>query len=296
MRHKVVRFLDNPIIRPGMDEAMGTNINGPSLIRVPDWLPKPLGRYYLYFGHHHGAYIRLAYAEQLAGPWTVYGPGTLRLEQTPCLDHIASPDAHVDEANQRIVLYYHGPYDQPSRLPGVFGRRAQLSFAAVSQDGIHFHSQQKVLGESYLRAFDYGGWTYAIAMPGFFYRWKAGFENYESGPRLFTDRMRHSAVQVEGDTLHIYYTNAGDRPESILHTTIDLRPDWLEWQAGEPTLFLQPEAEWEGANLPLEASARGSIDQPARQLRDPCIFEQDGRVYLLYACAGESGIAICEIS
>ena len=34
---KIRRFPDNPIIRPDMDGRMGTNVNGPSLIRVPDW-------------------------------------------------------------------------------------------------------------------------------------------------------------------------------------------------------------------------------------------------------------------
>ena len=27
----------------------GENINGPSLIKVPDWIKSPLARYYLYF-------------------------------------------------------------------------------------------------------------------------------------------------------------------------------------------------------------------------------------------------------
>jgi len=31
------------------------------------------------------------------------------------------------------------------------------------------------------------------------------------------------------------------------------------------------------------------------QLRDPAIFEEDGRVWLLYAIAGESGIALAEL-
>jgi hypothetical protein len=31
-----------------------------------------------------------------------------------------------------------------------------------------------------------------------------------------------------------------------------------------------------------------------RQLRDPAIFEEDGRRYLLYSVAGEQGIAIGE--
>ena len=32
-----------------------------------------------------------------------------------------------------------------------------------------------------------------------------------------------------------------------------------------------------------------------RQLRDPAIFEDQGRIYLLYSVSGESGIAIGEL-
>ena len=62
----VARLSGEPIIRPHMDDRMGSNINGPSLIRVPGWVEKPLGRYYLYFAGHKGAYIRLACADALA--------------------------------------------------------------------------------------------------------------------------------------------------------------------------------------------------------------------------------------
>jgi hypothetical protein len=51
-----------------MDARMGDNVNGPSLIRVPEWVARPLGRYYLYFGHHRGTFIRLATAPSLEGP------------------------------------------------------------------------------------------------------------------------------------------------------------------------------------------------------------------------------------
>jgi hypothetical protein len=43
---------------------MGDNINGPAAIRVPEWIENPLGNYYLYFAHHQGTYIRLAYADR----------------------------------------------------------------------------------------------------------------------------------------------------------------------------------------------------------------------------------------
>jgi len=41
----------------------------------------------------------------------------------------------------------------------------------------------------------------------------------------------------------------------------------------------------------VRSTAYGHVDQ----LRDPAIFEEDGRILLLYAVAGESGIAIAEL-
>ena len=40
---RVERLATNPIIRPNMDARMGDNVNGPSVIRVPGWIPNPLG-------------------------------------------------------------------------------------------------------------------------------------------------------------------------------------------------------------------------------------------------------------
>src|SRR5207302_608173 len=50
----VYRLPGNPIVSPKSDASIGTNINGPSLIRVPGWVPNPLGAYYLYFAAHNG--------------------------------------------------------------------------------------------------------------------------------------------------------------------------------------------------------------------------------------------------
>ena len=44
------RFANNPIIHEGLlPKLEGDNINGPSLIKVPDWVENKLGKYYLYF-------------------------------------------------------------------------------------------------------------------------------------------------------------------------------------------------------------------------------------------------------
>ena len=75
----VRRALGNPLITPASSEAIGTNINGPSVMRVPSWVERSLGRYYMYFAHHQGDHIRLAYADALEGPWQVYESGVLHL-------------------------------------------------------------------------------------------------------------------------------------------------------------------------------------------------------------------------
>ena len=86
----VQRLSDGPIIETAMSPRLTAlakeqgynNVNGPSLIRVPDWLENPLGNYYLYFSHHKGDFIRLAYADTVEGPWSIYEPGALALKNS----------------------------------------------------------------------------------------------------------------------------------------------------------------------------------------------------------------------
>jgi hypothetical protein len=316
---RVERLMDRPIITPDLHPSLGPNIQGPSLIRVPDWVPGRLGRYYLYFADHKGRYIRLAYADTLTGPWRVHVAGSLQLEGSYLLTappagpadelarlraapkpanlshdafteattpHIASPDVHVDEANRRIVMYYHG----------LNALSQQVTRAATSADGVRFTARPEILGRTYFRAFSRGGYTYAMAMPGQFYRSKDALTRFEEGPRLFVPDMRHSALLVRGDTLFVFWTRVGDAPESILLSTIDLAPDWTSWKESPPVEVLRPERVWEGANAPAVPSVRSTAYGHVNQLRDPAIFEENGRTYLLYAVAGESGIAIAEVT
>jgi hypothetical protein len=50
------------------------------------------------------------------------------------------------------------------------------------------------------------------------------------------------------------------------------------------------------ATKALSPSLRSTAYGHVNQLRDPAIFEEDGRTFLLYAVAGESGIAIAEVT
>ena len=286
---RITRFAANPIIRPQLDHSLGDNINGPSLIRVPDWIEKPLGRYYLYFAHHDGGYIRLAFGDTLEGPWTVYADGVLPLREALFAGHVASPDVHVDQARREIRLYYHGS-DTPSG-----GGGEQFTRVALSKDGLNFSAHPEKLGLPYFRVFRWGGHHYALAMPGVFYRSRDGLSGFVKGPSLFTRDMRHTALKLDGKTLSVFYTNVGDCPERILLSTIDLAPDWHSWTPTPAVVVLEPELDHEGGNLPRAPSVRGLAGEPVCQLRDPAIFSENGRTYLLYSVAGERSIAIAEI-
>ena len=319
---RVERLLDAPIIAPGIHPSVGENIQGPSVIKVPEWVDDPLGDYYLYFADHKGLYIRLAYADDLLGPWTIHPPGSLQIQDSHFLaeppavssdvaerlrasqerrgvpmshdglfeattPHIASPDVQVDHQNQRIVMYFHGLDDVST----------QLSRVATSSDGIHFDARPEQLGRSYMRIFHHDGYTYSMAMPGQFYRSRDPLGNFEEGPRLFNANMRHSALLVRENTLFVFWTQVGDVPEHIMLSTVDIAGDWNSWQNTPGVEVLRPEYPWEGSSAPLEPSVRSTAYGVVNQLRDPALYEDvaSGRTYLFYAVGGEAGIAIAEV-
>lgn len=317
---RVTRLTDAPIIGPDLHPSLGVNIQGPSLIRVPDWIENRLGAYYLYFADHKGSYIRLAYADDLAGPWRVHIPGSLHLARSGFLTtppavspddlarfeaqyrargmaishdvlseittpHIASPDVHVDAVNRRIVMYFHG-------LEGV---GHQVSRVALSPNGIDFTARPEVIGRSYMRIFHHDGMTYALTMPGTLSRSADGLGGFEAGPTLFNPNMRHAAVVKRNGALWVFWTQVGDAPERILLSRIGLEGDWQGWRDEPPVEVMRPERPWEGALAPVIPSVRSTAYGLVNQLRDPAIHEEDGVTYLLYAVGGESGIAIARV-
>ncbi|MBC8125894.1 MAG: hypothetical protein H8M99_01935 [Gloeobacteraceae cyanobacterium ES-bin-144] len=190
---------ENWMTSQGATTGEASNINGPSCVRIPDWVPAasrahPTAVYYLYFGHHSGKFIRMAWAAHIGGPWTAFqmgssvplnNRGVLSLGTSDNIspgngikvkEHIASPQVLIDDANQQFVMYYHGPADYNSSDKG------QSSFVATSADGLNFklpaqggqpgHGTRPVnLGDSYFRVFEQGGGWYAFSNTGDL--WKA---------------------------------------------------------------------------------------------------------------------------
>jgi len=289
-----IERLSGPIIVPNMDARMGTNINGPSLIRAPDWLPTPPGRYLLYFAHHNGTYIRLAFADAIEGPWRTHEAGVLDLEESGFIDHIASPEIFIDAAAQELRLYFHGRTGYKAD-----GSQIQATRVATSCDGLDFTVREPELGPAYFRVFEQAGAVYALARAGELLRSPDGFEPFESCgiPKGLPENIRHVALWRRGeDRLTLFHTVIGAAPEVIYTCDFVMEGDWTEWRAGPSTKVLQPDLDYEGNDIPLAPSAVGAIDVRVNQLRDPDIHvDLDGAVYMPYSVAGEAGIALAKV-
>lgn len=320
--------------------GVGQNIDGPSLVRVPDWIPPasrahPSAVYYLYFANHGGDYIRMAWASDVMGPYTIYNPGAgvlhddaVVLQHAETGWHMASPDVHVDDANQRFVMYFHTDTKWDGQRLQV--GEGQYTLVATSTDGLDFNAGvvDMIICPFYARVFPWSGGLYTIIRSG--QVWKArdpqhpwvnpppgqaevdivangGLWEKLSDWNPWDDvvnpfdgmdgrNIRHNALRLRGDRLDVFYSRSGQAPERIEVSTIDLSPGENNWVASDPVTVIAPLYEWEGADLPIEPSGSGSATG-VHQLRDPHVFEDsDGSEYLLYSGRGEECIGIVPLA
>lgn len=318
------RLAQNPLVTVATSASIGGNVNGPTVIRVPDWVERPLGRYYMYFANHMGTFVRLAYADTLTGPWRIHEPGVLDVRDTafyrPQPDptetladfytHVASPEVLVDAERKRIVLWIHGWWTNGERWPADPARArawardngyGQFTQAAESFDGLSFAVWPAITKQSYLRVFRHGDWVYGMTRLGRLARAKDPAESFELGPNPFeggayANRVRHVGLWRRGSRLYVFFTAIGDAPERVLLSTIDLTSDWTAWRASPAAEILRPEASYECVHLPESPSEAGDIAVPVRQMRDPFVFEEAGRLVLFYTTCGEQGIAAAELT
>ncbi|MWG35015.1 hypothetical protein [Halomarina oriensis] len=135
----VERFATNPLVTPESDDRIGANVDGPSVVGIPDWVADPLGRYYCYFAHHestHQTRVRGRPARPVAGLHARH----------------AAPRRGPVRGSRRLA----GRARQPRRtaiqalllrLPG--GK--QETDVAVSDDGLEFAPLDRILGETYFQ-------------------------------------------------------------------------------------------------------------------------------------------------
>ncbi|HBE01361.1 MAG: hypothetical protein A2096_11165 [Spirochaetes bacterium GWF1_41_5] len=280
---------------PGIPKDMAGNINGPALLAVPDWIKKPLGRYYLYFSHHHGRCILMAYADEINGPYIMYGKGVLNNNLSWLTGrHVASPEIFADHEKKIIRLYFHADI----KGTGYYTGHNQMTYLAFSENGLDFiNTENRQIAPCYLRIFRFKKSIFGIARNtgkgGLLLKSKDGIESFEYGPQIIPD-MRHCAVLQKEHGLYVFYTRIMDCPERILCSRIKLGSDWQQWKTEEAMEIMAPETEWEGVRLALKPSKPGATG-PTRALRDPFVFEDGKKLFLFYTVKGEAGIAAAEI-
>ena len=172
----------------------------------------------------------------------------------------------------------------------------------MSDDGIHFQPRPGItLRTSYLRLFRWEGNYYGMARLGVLSRAKSPDAAFEPGPNPFAGgpyegRVRHVAVLVRDSTLYVFYSGIGDAPERILLSTIALNEDWRTWKASAPVEVLAPKESYECPQIPVSPSKAGESEGPENALRDPALFEENGKVVLFYSVCGEQGIGGADVT
>jgi hypothetical protein len=146
------RLSQKPIVSGVGEEHGYTNINGPTVIRVPDWVENPLGAYYMYFAHHKGSYIRLAYADEPAGPWIVHEPGVMPLAGSGFptgTDQVVAGDGGLRDlwttfslpvVRDYLLLVYRATVTDPKE------RRAR-GISAAANKAVHVASPEVVIDQ-----------------------------------------------------------------------------------------------------------------------------------------------------
>lgn len=268
-------------------------VDGPTVIKVPEWVPFSLGSYYMYFADHRGKYIRFAYADSPRGPWTVYPIGVLYVDDAfPLAKHIASPDIVIDDEAHTIYMAVHGGSDEV----------AQKSILVESANGIQFtqdpsYAQSVYLDYAYIRLFEYRDAVFAFVPSQLgqktvqIFRANSITESFSHFATIDARKeLRHVALTRDGDTLTVYSTSVGDTPERVERSTINLAAPSADWAMSEPQCVRAPTESWEGTGFPYIPSVRGSAIK-VRQLRDPFVFTDGADTILYYSFAGERGIA-----
>jgi len=278
----------NPIVYPGLFDKENNNINNPSIIKVPDWVSDAKGKYYCYFSNHNGQSIKLAYTDDLEGNWTVIDD-IFHIDSSPCTNHIASPEVLIDNKSNKILMYYHGGTDN-----------GQKTFLASSIDGLNFTSDTKPLCDFYLRVFEYNNKKYGIAKKGNECSVVYDVDNDFKPIFEFLPSSRHCATYVKDENLYVFYSNIGDTPEHIRVCKIKLASEVVDWDVISDKALITPTFRFEGAHLSNVTSMPGSATNKfghnnIKEIRDPYLFEDGGKLYLYYVILGEKQISWCRV-
>ena len=275
-------------------------INGPVCFKVPNWIKKPLGKYYLIFSDHRGSFLRLAYTNNLNSKWSISKNKILDVKDFKKIfyDHVASPEIYIDQRKKKICLYFHSR----SRKHG----REQMTFVAISNNGIDYKiKNKKPIAPFYFRIFKHKSEFYGLSKGGDLLKSKNKFSKFKYVKNIFdkygdkyhnkNGSIRHLCLVYKQKYLEIFYSKIGDKPERIFQSILHFSDNKYEWSISTTKEVLRPTKIFEGSNIKVKRSNSGAAIKNENDVRDPYILNDNNKYLLFYSVKGEKGIALAEL-
>ncbi len=203
----ISKFSDSNLIKDEKKHGF-ISLASPTVVRVPKWIKKPLGKYYLYFSHHKGEYIKMAYSDSINGRWTIYNDTilspknstliTYRTTQSNLKDvfnHNNSTEtfallSQLDFKNNNTSVDSNDPHIASPEIiinneskeiviffHGMVSGNIQKCKIAISKDGLNFNAKSKILTGPYLKLVEYKNSYLGISMSGVFYKFSKNLKN-----------------------------------------------------------------------------------------------------------------------
>ena len=213
---RAVRFPQNPIVTPASSPSIGDNINGPSLIRVPAWVERPLGRYYLYFSSPGNTSACMPTSCQDRGRFTSRARSDSRRRRAAsitsrrrtCMSTMPGVRSSCTSLSVRRQHRQQRPrrHQRTEDVSGDFGRWSSLP---VGAQPLGPRISACSTGARLLR---HRARRHRPALAGTCGR---HLSRTDSDRRDSGRLLRHAAVDVHGDVLRVYYSRIGiDRSAS----------------------------------------------------------------------------------
>ena len=152
----------------------------------------------------------------------------------------------------------------------------------------------------YIRVVQHDGYYYGVSRLGRLSRSKDPLASFELGPNPFRDgpyagRIRHVALVLRGNRLHVFFTAIGDTPERVMLSTIARgRLEHVARVGAGGRDSTRARLRVHQSSQPA-VGERGHRDTGPPDSRSVCL--RGGRPhYLFYSICGEQGIAAAEIT
>jgi hypothetical protein len=244
----------------GYTAAEANNINGPTLWKIPGWIDvgdraDPTAVWYLYFAHHSGHFIRMAWAADSIlddeTVWTLYdvsgdpaaspkgvfdlGPNNkhwMHFSTTEILGHVASPEI-LDDGDRVLILPHGGAGGS------LMEEITQITFLLQSPYGLNFNGSAGYDDEGgipgyggincqpcteYGRIFTVGGRKFAYT--GFGELWRAPTSDIWAEGIYTWEKLTGNS-----NPLARFYSRAGDDLTAVRHPFPFVR-------SGDPNVYL----------------------------------------------------------